>query len=104
MLNLVEKFGSRYRIGFDPACAKGRKNRDPAHMEIPGRFGTIYPDGEDHLRGDIDYHERLADKVGQIPGCTLVQDGDGEKTYRFPLALFQQVARIVRPSKRRRHS
>jgi hypothetical protein len=103
MLDLFTEFGGQYRITFDPACGRGER-RDPADMQIPGRFGTIYADGEGHLRVDIDGHVRLAAKVGQIPGCVLVQDGDTEKTYRFPLSAFEQVALIVKPRKRRHHS
>src|SRR5262245_58292903 len=104
MLNLREAFGGQYRIEFDPACPKRSKAPDPAYMLIPGRFGLIYADGAGHLRVDVDGHVRPAVRVGQIRGCVLVQAGDEEVTYRFPISAFSQVAEIVKPRKRRRHT
>src|SRR5262245_27815293 len=72
-------------------------------MLIPGRFGLIYADGAGHLRVDVDGHVKLAARVGQIRGCVLVQAGDDEVTYR-PISAFPQVAEIVKPRRRRRHS
>lgn len=100
-IDLQERFGDRYRIGFDPAYdPRGRKHLDPWMMLIPCRFGTIYPSGGDKLRVDIDGHVKLAKKVATIAGCRLVQDGDDEKTFEFPANLFNAVAKIVKPRRK----
>ena len=81
-INLRERFGQRYRIGFDEAAG----NRDDSWMMIiPGRFGTIYPYGRESLAVEVDGHPRIAKQVGAIPGIVLHQDGDDEKTFVFPL-------------------
>jgi hypothetical protein len=95
-INLRERFGERYRIGFDEA-AEGKN--DPWEMTILGRFGTIYPHGGDYLAVEIDRHPRIAKQVAAIPGVVLHQDGDDEKTFVFPVSLFDQVAAIVEPKR-----
>src|SRR5438132_10059903 len=91
-IDLRDRFGQQYRIGFDDAA----KNRnDPWTMTIPGRFGTIYPHGRESLAVEVDGHPRIAKQVGAIPGIVLHQDGDDEKTFVFPVDLFDQVAPIV---------
>jgi len=98
-INLRERFGRRYRTGFDDAAG----NRDdPWMMTIPGRFGTIYPHGRDRLAVEVDGHPRIAKQVAAIPGIVLHQDGDDEKTFVFPVDLFDQVAAIVEPKRVKR--
>ena len=98
-INLRECFGQKYRIGFDDAAG----NRDdPWMMTIPGRFGTIYPQGGENLAVEVDGHSRIAKQVGAIPGIVFHQDGDDEKTFVFPVDLFDQVAAIVEPRRVKR--
>jgi hypothetical protein len=98
-INLREPFGQQYRIGFDEA-AEGKS--DPWMMTIPCRFGTIYPHGGEDLAVEVDGHARISKKVGAIPGIVLHQDGDDEKTFVFPVDLFDQVAAIVEPKRVKR--
>ena len=39
-----------------------------------------------------------------IPGVVLWRDGDGEKTFLFPVGRFTEVAAAVKPHRRRRLS
>jgi hypothetical protein len=106
-LNLRERFGRHYRIAFDPCYdPKGvpRAKLDPWYMTIPCRLGTIYPVGGDRLAVEVDYHPHVARKLAALPGAALTQNGDREKTFTFPAALFDQVAAVVRPYRRRRVS
>jgi hypothetical protein len=106
-INLESRVGSRYRITFDEAYnAKGkhRDNLDPWYLQIRCRYGCIYPEGGDWLRLDLDHHNQIAGRVAELPGCELVQDGDFEKTIRFPVSQFPQVAAIVHPHRRRQYS
>src|SRR5712692_6269018 len=100
-INLRERFGEQYRIGFAEA-AEGRN--DPWMMTIPCRWGTIYPHGGEMLALDLDGHPRVAKQVAAIPGIVLHQDGNDEKTFLFPVGLFDQVAAFVEPKKLRRLS
>lgn len=104
-INLKERFGDRYRITFDEAYDPKHRPKDklnPWMMEIPCERGTIYPDDDANLCVMIAYRPITAKKVGGLPGVELVQDGDHEKTFRFPVELFDAVAEIVRP-RRKRH-
>jgi hypothetical protein len=104
-IDLRQRFGDRYRITWDPAYdSKGihRDNLDPWYAQIPCRGGiTIYPVGGNDLAVECDYHRYLARRLAAIPGVVCTQDGDEEKTFRFPVDLFDQVAAIVEPKRRR---
>jgi hypothetical protein len=95
--NLRDLFGDKYQIGVDPAALTRAERRDPWLQTILCRFGTIYPFGEGLLAAEVDYHPRVARRLADIPGVRLHQDGDGEKTFVFPVELFEEVARVVRP-------
>jgi len=102
--NLRARFGDRYRITFDPAYdTKGRHRRtvDPWMMQLPCRFGVIYPHGGNLLAVEVDCHPKVAKALGAISGVVLYLDGDGEKTFLFPVDLFDQVAEVVKPYRRR---
>ncbi len=94
-INLRERFGKQYRISHDEAASAGGERADPWMMTIPGRFGTVYPHGGESLAVEIDGHPRIAKQVEAIPGIVLHQDGNYEKTFVFPVDLFDQVAAIV---------
>ena len=91
-IDLRERFGQKYRIGFDEAV---ETKNDPWMMTIHCRWGTIYPHGAELLALELDGHPKIAKEVGAIPGIVLHQDGDDEKTFVFPVDLFDQVAAIV---------
>src|SRR4051794_23742472 len=103
-IDLRERFGDRFRITYDAAYdAKGRHHRDPWYALIPCRGNvTIYPFGWDLLAVEVDRHPGLAKQLSTIPGVTLHQAGDHERTYLFPAHLFDQVAAIVKPRRRRK--
>jgi hypothetical protein len=79
-LDLRERFGQQFRIGFDEAAAG--KN-DPWMMTIPCRVGTIYPHGREMLALELDGHPRVAKQAAGIHGMVLHQDGNAEKTFLF---------------------
>jgi hypothetical protein len=105
-LNLRELFGDQYRITFDEAYSSAHvphDKRDPWMMQIPctGRGVTIYPYGGNVLAVEVDCRPSIAAKVAAIDGVTLRQDGATEKTFHFDVSLFERVAQIVKPRKRR---
>src|SRR5262249_11915656 len=107
-LNLVEVFGKTYRTAWDPSYVPDYKSvpkhlRDPWYMTILCKGGVvIYPYGGTKLAVEIDFRGPTAKKVGAIPGVTCAQNGDNEKTFGFDVSLFDQVAEIVQPRRRRR--
>jgi hypothetical protein len=104
-VNLREMFGQRFKIGWDPAYdPKGIHEKDPWMMTLPCQKGVIYPQGGEMLAVEIDNRPITAKQVAAIPGIVCHQDGDHEKTFLFHVDLFDQVAEMVKPRKRRRLS
>jgi hypothetical protein len=106
-INLLERWGRSYRIAFDASYdPKGvrRDKLDPWYMTIPCRYGTVYPVGGDRLAVEVDYRPHIAKRLAALPGVVLSQNGDMEKTFSFPVAMFEAVAAIVRPRRRRQVS
>ena len=101
-VNLLERFGTEFRITFDEAYdAKHRHTLDPWTIEIPCRFGVIYPHGGDRLAVECDRHP-VANRQLRELGLQIWQDGAVETTFVFPVDLFEAVAAIVQPKRRRR--
>jgi hypothetical protein len=108
-INLRERFGAEYRIAFDPAYDPfnvPRDRLDPWMMTIPCHKGVIYPHGGDVLAVELDNQQAAARKLAAVPGIRLHQDGGlrGDMTFLFPAEMFDQIAVIVRPKRRRRLS
>jgi hypothetical protein len=62
----------------------------------------VYPFGEDLLAVECDGRRKYTwDRLDQL-GLRLHQCGDGERTYLFPAARWDDVAALVRPRKRKR--
>jgi hypothetical protein len=100
-IDLKARFGREYRIGLDPAA---KSEADPWMFTLPGRRGFIYPHGGEALAVEVDGRPILAKRVAAIPGVVLHQGGDREMTFLFPVALFDRVAELVQPRRRRRLS
>jgi hypothetical protein len=98
-INLRERFGDRYRIGHDPAAETWGERDDPWMMTIPCVNGTIYPHGGSRLAAEC--YGPTARKLKAIAGVTVHQQGDREWTMLFDVSLFDQVAEIMKPRKRR---
>jgi hypothetical protein len=118
-VNLAQLFGDRYKVAYDPAYDPfnvPHDKRDPWMMQLPCERGTIYPHGGDLLAVEVDNRTPTARKVAALPGVCVSQGDDGkpaddpykdwggDMTFLFPLALFDRVAALVKPRKRRRLS
>jgi hypothetical protein len=106
-VSLLECYGDKYRVGYDPIYdAKGKHHatRDPWYMVLRCRFGVIYPAGGDVLAAEVLHHPKAAKLLRALRGVTLFTEGDDGVTFRFPAALFGEVAEVLRPRKRRRLS
>lgn len=106
-INLTDRYGATYRVSWDPTYDPGHvpyDKRDPWYMQLSCERGTIYPHDGTMLAVEIDYRPRITAQVAALPGVVLYQDGDREKTFLFDVTLFDQVAEIVRPRRRRQVS
>jgi hypothetical protein len=101
--NLCELYGACFRIGHDAAAITPTERKDPWMMTIPCRGGpVIYPHGRDVLALEMDYRPQLGKRLLAIPGVRLHQSGDRERTFVFSVDLFDHVAGVVKPSRKRR--
>jgi hypothetical protein len=103
-INLRRSFGQRYKIGFDEAAVTWGERADPWMQTLPCQKGVIFPHSRNMLAVEIDNRPITAKLVAGISGIVIHQDGDHEKTFLFPVDLFDQVAAIIKPRKRRRLS
>ena len=106
-INLLCRFGKRYKITWDPCFnpkGKHRESLDPWMMQIPCQRGTIYPPGGTLLAVEVDGRPITANKLFNIDCCQLYQDGDHEKTFLFDVADFETVAEIMKPRRKRQLS
>jgi len=102
-INLLERFGKRFRITFDEAFdPRGKHSPDCWAMQIPCAFKgvTLYAHGGPRLAVEINGHRELARRVSLLEGVALHQNGDDEKTFLFDVAQFEQVAVLVKPKRR----
>jgi hypothetical protein len=106
-INLLERFGSEFKVGFDEANdhrGVPRRCLDPWMMTLVCKRGLIYPQGGSRLAAEVDNHPGAARQLAAIPGVTLTQDGTTERTFVFDIELFPAVAAVLQPRRRRRMS
>ncbi|WP_339908271.1 hypothetical protein [Symmachiella dynata] len=106
-VNLMERFGKRYRVTFDPVVdphGRQREKIDPMLQVLRCRFGEIYPQGGDMLAIELRNHPHVSRKLKESGCCMVHQEGDGEVSMLFPVEHFETVAEIVKPHRRPRMS
>jgi hypothetical protein len=102
-INLAERFGHRYRIGWE---ASGATKRDwpraerPWLMRLRCRAGHVAPYGGDVLQAVTD-RPRLGTQLRALP-FVLAARGDAETVVRFHVDHLSAVLAILRPYQRRR--
>ena len=99
-LNLKEFFGHRFNVGYDPAAETYAERQNPWMMTLCCMNGVIYPHGSTLLA--VECKGTTAKRLMDLPGVTVHQQGDMEWTLLFDVAIFEAVAAIVKPRKRRR--
>lgn len=97
--------GKRFRTGHDPAAEHepGGRN-DPWLLTIPCQHGEIYPHGADRLGFASKTRGEVARAVAALPGAEVVQEASDGMNITFPVDLFDRVAAVVKPRRKRRLS
>jgi hypothetical protein len=98
-VDLKQLYGDRYRITVDRESAAGPRDRDPWVLQLPGRYGLIYPYSATHLAVMVDHHPNVTAQLRAL-GLTCCQDGDRETTFLFTPEQFPAVAALVHPRRR----
>jgi hypothetical protein len=105
-ISLRNQVGNTYQIQYDPSyCAQyGQRSRidDPWLQIIPGTKGHIYLHGDCLLAVATNTRGPTATRIANIPGVTVVQDGDDGINATFPVELLPQIAALIGAKRRRR--
>jgi len=98
----------KYRLNRDESyhAEHGERGRSSAPWlwVIPCLHGHVFPFGSGLLAASTDRRGGIARRVAALPGCHVHQDGDDGLTVVFPVAMFETVAAILKPRRRRRWS
>lgn len=100
-INLMDRLGREYRIGWNPAYdpkGRPRDTLDPWYMVVVCRHGEICPYGGSQLAVEAEGRPKIKGRLAALPFCKLYQDGDDFGSFIFDVADFAQVAEIVKPS------
>jgi hypothetical protein len=104
-VDLQERFGKRYKVTYEEsyqaARGTGASRGDPWLMILPCRHGHIYPHGGSTLAASTNHRGPTARKLAALDCTTVYQDGDDGVTVHFDVADFVQVAKVMKPRRRR---
>lgn len=105
-IDLAELFGKRFRAKYEPSYAAQNgptaRTNDPWLKTIPCRAGHICPWGGSALAAITDKAGPIAHKLALLPGVTVWMDGSDGVTVLFDAACFDEVAKLMKPRRRRR--
>jgi hypothetical protein len=104
-VNLEERFGRRYRIGWEANGATKHqwpKEEWPWLMELRCQRGKLYPWGGDFLQAWTD-RRRTGAQLRALP-CVIHAKGDDEGVVRFSVDHIEAVLAVLKPYRRRQLS
>lgn len=104
-INLKKRFGKRYRIAHDEAYqaeASAFRSAEEVWLQIiPCQNGHICPWGGDNLAACTRNSRYIAERLRRMPFVTIAQDGSDGVNAVFHVDLFEEVAAIMKPRRRR---
>lgn len=107
-IDLRKMFGREFRIDRDPAYfaeyGNNARTRDLWYWRILCQHGHIYQHGRNQLGASTDRHGSIATRLAKITGVKVVQDGSDGINAAFDLEQFEEVAKIMKPRRRRQLS
>jgi len=104
-INLQERFGRRYRIGWEAdGATKAQTPREewPWLMELLCRHGKVYPWGGELLQA-CSYTGATGAKLRRLPFVLHAKGGE-ETVIRFHVDHIEQVLAVLKPYRRRQVS
>ena len=106
-INLKDRFGDRFKVKYEESYYAVRSKQtieDPWRMILLCQYGHICPWGGSKLAACTKRSGRIANKLMALSFIELAQDGDDGTNVVFDAAHFDEVARIMKPRRRRRMS
>ena len=104
-IDLKEKFGKQYKIGYDPAVEVGESKHDPWNYLILCKHGNIYPYSAKKLAFyciGSGIRKKLHKEHPDIEVYNW--SDDGEAIFPFFLDQFDLIAKYAKPRRKRRLS
>lgn len=96
-----------WRLGRDPADAAERPGRrlasDPWYHVIKCQRGELYPFSAAEIVAEATSNPTF-NRLAGLPGVRVHQNADQGGAVRFPIAMLDQVAEIMRPRRKRQVS
>lgn len=78
---------------------RGAEGDDDPEGAVPCCYGFLYVVGEGTLGAWVRGKKRL--ELEGLPGVTCAQREDTEAVFTFPVSLYDSVARVMKPKRRR---
>ncbi len=107
-VNLKREFGKTYRVRYEESYyaeyGPNARVEAPWLMVIPCRNGYICPLGGRDLVACTNHLGPVANVLKSLPFTRMAQDGDDGCNIQFDVKHFDEVARIMKPRRRRRLS
>ena len=104
-INLRTQYGKRYRVVYEESYyaqyGPNARVEDPWLMILSCKFGHIFAHGGNMLAASVDGHPNVAGLLRRLKCCHVCQDGDDGITVLFGAADFAQVAKVMKPRRRR---
>jgi hypothetical protein len=105
-VNLRERFGDRYRVGYEESYYADRgdsaRKDDPWLQIVLCQHGHIYPRGGQGLAASTDKRGTVAKRLAALDCTTMLQDVDDGINAAFHVDDFDRVAQLMKPRRRRR--
>jgi hypothetical protein len=107
-INLRQRFGDLYKVQFEESYyaerPEFRSEEAPWLMVIPCLNGHICPWGGRLLAACTRTAGPVARRLKKLPFAQVAQDGDDGANVLFDVRHFDEVAKIMKPRRRRRLS
>mgnify|MGYP001461173290 CR=1 FL=1 len=97
-IDLRERFGTRYRVRKEADGATWHETPEaerPWLLELPCRFGVIYPHGGEILAATVT-SRRIGHRVAALP-CIRSSRGDTERVVTFHVDDAEAVFALMKP-------
>ncbi len=107
-INLKDRFGDRYKVvyeqGYYAEYGQNAYREDPWYMILLCQHGHVCLWGGERLAACTRRSGQIVKRLMSLPFTEVVQDGDDGANVVFHADHFEEVAKIMRPRKRRRLS
>jgi hypothetical protein len=100
-VDLNKRFGRKYQVDSEGPPINSRPYAHLWNQEIPCQKGVIFPIGGDLLCLELEGYPVTADRIAAMPDTWMSYACYGIRHFAFHVDLFDEIARVVHPKKRK---